>query len=75
GQCEAVRNGVGLGVLHHFIAAGMPEVEPVLPERRAHRTYWLVIHEDVRALGRIRAVVDFITREAQAHRHEFLATG
>ncbi len=74
GQCEAVRSGVGLGVLHHFIAAGMPEVEAVLPERRAHRTYWLVIHEDVRALGRIRAVVDFIAREAQARRHEFLAS-
>lgn len=73
GQCEAVRSGVGLGVLHHFIAAGMPEVEAVLPARRAHRTYWLVIHEDVRALGRIRAVVDFIAREAQARRHEFLA--
>jgi DNA-binding transcriptional LysR family regulator len=73
GQVEAVRHGLGLGVLHHFIAAAMPEVEPVLPERRAARSYWLVIHEDVRALGRIRAVVDHIAEAAAARRSDFLA--
>lgn len=71
GQVEAVKNGVGLGVLHHFIAADMPDVEPVLPERRAGRSYWLVIHEDVRALGRIRAVVDHIVSETGKRRAAF----
>ncbi|OYU48485.1 MAG: LysR family transcriptional regulator [Rhizobiales bacterium PAR1] len=71
GQVEAVRHGLGLGVLHHFIAAAMPDVEPVLPERRAQRSYWLVIHEDVRALGRIRAVVDHIVAEATQRRSAF----
>jgi hypothetical protein len=32
----------------------------VLPERRAMRTYWLVTHEDVRGLGRIRAVCEHL---------------
>lgn len=73
GQVEAVKNGVGLGVLHHFIAADMPDVEPVLPERRAGRSYWLVIHEDVRALGRIRAVVDHIVSETGKRRAAFSA--
>lgn len=73
GQAEAVRHGLGLGVLHHFIAADMPDVAPVLPERRAQRTYWLVIHEDVRALGRIRAVVDHIVTEATRRRTLFNA--
>jgi DNA-binding transcriptional LysR family regulator len=71
GQVEAVRAGLGLGVLHHFIAAGLPDVEPVLPERQATRSYWLVIHEDVRSLGRIRAVVDHIVHEANTHRARF----
>lgn len=71
GQVEAVRHGLGLGVLHHFIAAAMPDVEAVLPERRAQRSYWLVIHEDVRALGRIRAVVDHIVAEATQRRSAF----
>lgn len=73
GQVEAVKHGVGLGVLHHFIAADMPDVEPVLPERRAGRSYWLVIHEDVRALGRIRAVVDHIVSETGKRRAAFSA--
>ena len=73
GQVEAVKSGLGLGVLHHFIAAGLPDVEPVLPERRAARSYWLVIHEDVRALGRIRAVVDHIVGEATKRRGTFSA--
>lgn len=71
GQVEAVRNGLGLGVLHHFIAAHLPNVVPVLPERVASRTYWLAIHEDVRSLGRIRAVVDHIVDEAAQQRAAF----
>lgn len=72
GQVEAVKSGLGLGVLHHFIAAELAGVEAVLPERIASRTYWLVIHEDVRSLGRIRAVVDHIVMRAGAMRQGFL---
>lgn len=72
GQVEAVRAGLGLGVLHQFIARSDPDFEPVLAERRALRTYWLVIHEDVRALGRIRAVVDHIVATCEANRAAFL---
>jgi DNA-binding transcriptional LysR family regulator len=73
GQVEAVRTGLGLGILHHFIAATLPDLEPVLPQRHARRAYWLSIHEDVRALGRIRAVIDHIAVETQARRGAFLA--
>ena len=73
GQVEAVRAGMGLAVLHHFIAATVPDLEPVLPQRQARRAYWLSIHEDVRALGRIRAVIDHIAAVTQARRGTFLA--
>lgn len=73
GQVEAVRSGLGLAVLHHFIAATLPGVEPVLPQRQARRAYWLAIHEDVRALGRIRAVIDHLAGAAHARRNAFLA--
>jgi DNA-binding transcriptional LysR family regulator len=73
GQVEAVRAGMGLAVLHHFIAATVPDLEPVLPQRHARRAYWLSIHEDVRALGRIRAVIDHIAAATQARRAAFLA--
>jgi DNA-binding transcriptional LysR family regulator len=73
GQVEAVRAGLGLGVLHHFIAATLDGIEPVLPERGAKRAYWLVIHEDVRSLGRIRATVDHIVSEIGRVRGTFLS--
>jgi DNA-binding transcriptional LysR family regulator len=72
GQVEAVRHGLGLGVLHHFISTTLADIEPVLPERRATRGYWLAVHEDVQALGRIRAVSEHIVAETAAARHRFL---
>ena len=59
-QMEAVRAGVGLGVAHDFIARRFPDLRRVLPERRSTRAYWIVTHEDTRALGRIRAAHEHI---------------
>ncbi len=73
GQVEAVRHGLGLAVLHHFIASTLDNIEPVLPARRATRGYWLAVHEDVQALGRIRAVTDHIVTATRAARSQFLA--
>jgi DNA-binding transcriptional LysR family regulator len=75
GQVEAVRAGLGLGILHHFIAATVPDIEPLLTERNTRRSYWLVIHEDVRSLGRIRATVDHIVGEVTKRRSIFLSAG
>ena len=60
-QFEAVRAGLGLGVVHDYIARRFADLQRVLPERRAERTYWLVTHQDARGLGRIRAVCDWLT--------------
>jgi DNA-binding transcriptional LysR family regulator len=59
-QLEAVRAGVGLGVVHDFIARRFADLRRVLPERAAARAYWIVTHEDTRGLGRIRAAHDHI---------------
>lgn len=72
GQLEAVRAGLGLGVVHRFIAERHPELVPVLPERQATRAYWIVEHEDTRGLGRIRAVHDFIVQAIEADRSRFM---
>jgi DNA-binding transcriptional LysR family regulator len=55
-QLEALRAGVGLGVVHDFIARRFEDLVRVLPERRATRAYWIVTHQDTRGLGRVRAV-------------------
>jgi DNA-binding transcriptional LysR family regulator len=71
GQLEAVKAGLGLGVLHHFIAEQCEGLEPVLTERQEQRHYWLMMHEDTRALGRVRALVDHLVAEATARRASF----
>ena len=59
-QLEAVRAGVGLGVVHNFIARPFEGSGSRAAERRATRAYWLVTHEDTRGLGRIRALADHL---------------
>lgn len=75
GQVEAVRAGVGLSVLHHFIADRHADLRPVLPERTASRSYWIVEHEDLRGLGRIQAAHDFIVSSILADRPLFVGLG
>jgi len=71
-QLEAVRSGVGIGVAHNFIARRFKDMVRLLPERYATRAYWLVTHEDTRALGRIRAVAEHLAKSAAADRSIFL---
>jgi DNA-binding transcriptional LysR family regulator len=59
-QLEALRAGLGLGVVHDYIAQRFDDIARVLPERRAIRSYWIVTHEDTRGLGRIRAAHDHL---------------
>jgi len=71
-QLEALRAGVGLGVVHAFIARRFNDLVRVLPERRAARSYWLVTHEDNRGLGRIRAVAEHLVEAVARDRAIFL---
>lgn len=71
-QLEALRAGVGIGVAHNFIARRFKDLVHLLPERCAKRAYWLVTHEDTRALGRIRAVAEHLARSAASDRSVFL---
>jgi DNA-binding transcriptional LysR family regulator len=71
-QLEALRAGVGLGVVHDYIARKFPDLLRVLPERRASRAYWIVTHEDTRALGRIRAAQDHIVACVERDRGMFI---
>jgi DNA-binding transcriptional LysR family regulator len=71
-QLEAARAGVGLAVVHDFIARRFKDLQRVLPERRATRAYWLVTHEDTRGLGRIRAVSEHLAKAVTRDRAMFL---
>lgn len=61
GQTEAVRAGAGIGILHDFMARGDARLVPVLPQQRLTRSYWTVLHEDLRGVRRVALVSDFLT--------------
>lgn len=63
-QMEAVRGGVGLGVLPHFMARADPGLAAILPEICLVRSYWLIAHEETRDLPKVRLLTDFLTRAA-----------
>ncbi len=71
GQVAAVRSGAGIGVLHDFMAADMPDLIPLLPDRTATRSYWMVWHENMRVARRVQAVAAFIENEVHVARAIF----
>jgi DNA-binding transcriptional LysR family regulator len=71
-QLEAVRAGVGVGILHDYAVKQCPELRVVLPEVSFLRTYWLVTHADVRNLRRVEEVYAFILGRVRARRGLFV---
>ena len=62
-QLNAVKEGIGIALLHNFIAKKEKNLIPILPKKiKIKREYWIVIHEDLINIKRIRVVVDFISR-------------
>lgn len=59
-QLAAVRAGVGIGVCQLPLARGL---ERVLPRVRFRLDAWVVTHEDLRDVRRVRAVVEHLSAE------------
>ena len=60
GQTEVVRAGAGIGILHSFMARQDKQLVQVLAEHSLTRSYWTVVHEDLRAIRRVAVVADFL---------------
>jgi len=71
-QLEAVRAGVGIGILHDYAARQYPELRVILPEITFTRTYWIVTHAEVRNLHRIAEVHAFMLERVKANRGLFM---
>jgi DNA-binding transcriptional LysR family regulator len=72
-QYHATLTGGGICVLPHFMTALDPRFVPVLPERVSIvRSFWLIVHSDLKDVARIRATVDFLVREVRAARPLFM---
>lgn len=61
-QYNAILDGIGLGLVHCFSAVREPQLQVVLPDEiSVVRTYWLLVHEDLRQVARVDAVCEFLT--------------
>ncbi|RZJ13493.1 MAG: LysR family transcriptional regulator [Acidovorax sp.] len=64
---EAVRAGLGVGFVAHYVAATDPDVVAVLPMLPLPELpIWLTVHREIRTSHKIRAVYDFLAREVPA---------
>lgn len=71
-QLQACVAGAGLCVVPDFIAEGRRYLRRVLPDQVAlTRSFYLVVHADLKAVARVRAVADFIADEVRAERRLF----
>lgn len=71
-QFRAVQAGSGIAVLPCFMTAGEPDLIRLLPaEVKLIRSFWLVMHSDVRHLSRIRVAAEFIADEVQRNARLF----
>lgn len=75
GQIEAVRAGIGIGVLHDFAARSFDDMVRVLPEISFRRSYFLLSHPDASTVRRISVLHDFVVRRFKEHRLRFLPQG
>ena len=61
-QCMAARAGVGMALLPHYLLAPELEVAAIDGDSapQLQREAWAVYHRDLRALPRLRAVLDWL---------------
>jgi DNA-binding transcriptional LysR family regulator len=72
-QLQAALMGGGICILPHFMAVQQPLLLPVLPNTVSIvRSFWLIVHADLKEVARIRATMDFIVREVRTARAHFL---
>jgi DNA-binding transcriptional LysR family regulator len=74
GQLEAVRGGAGIGILHDCATHRDERLQIVLSGTVFERSYWIVIHLDMRELSRVRAMAEFILAEVGAQKAIFRAS-
>lgn len=71
---EALRAGVGVAYLLCFLADEDPALVRLRPPEPALETgLWLLVHEDLRATGRVRVFLDFMAEAIGRHRRRLAA--
>jgi DNA-binding transcriptional LysR family regulator len=75
-RAEAIRAGVGVGLLPCYVGDGDPLLERATdPVAELAADYWVIVHRDLRRAACVRAVIDWIGRLFDQHRHALLGLG
>lgn len=75
-QADIIESGAAIGILPAFMAARRPDLIRLLPGQISlTRSYWLSVHEDLRHLARVQAVLGGLADQARADRRLFLPVG
>lgn len=61
GQVEAVKAGLGIGMLHRFLLSPEDELVHILPEADREREFYLVFHQSTEKIPRIRTAIEFLS--------------
>lgn len=72
GQMEAVKSGIGIGLLHDYAVSSRDDLVLVLPDVQFTRTYWIISHADTARSAPVRAVHNHITSLVTAERAAFV---
>jgi DNA-binding transcriptional LysR family regulator len=60
-QLAAVEAGLGISLIPCYMAGGRDDLSAVLPDQaKVTRTFWMSMHEDMRHVGRVMAVWDWL---------------
>lgn len=71
-QADMIESGAALGILPTYLARRRPGLVHLLPESLGlTRSYWIAVHEDLRHLARVRAVLDAIVEAVREDRELF----
>jgi DNA-binding transcriptional LysR family regulator len=67
-QSVAVREGLGLAMLPHFLARRHPNLISVLPQQTSVvRTFWIAVHPEQKKLARVNKVWQHLKRHAESN--------
>lgn len=71
-QLNAIRSGIGYGILHDYVARQYVDLKPILPDHRLQRTYWLASHAAGRNFPHIAQTIDFVRQCVRSNAEMFL---
>ncbi len=72
-QTRAVANGIGIGLLPHYLTVNHKNLVRVLPKISVDQKLWIILHATHRNTPRVRAVVAFLEKLIAQNRAVLLA--